>query len=312
MSEPNQGCIVRRTLDARAAGQILLDQLLLRFEHADAGMWRDRSARGEVTVDGMVAAADAPVRPGQVIAWHRPPWVEPEAPLHFDVLFEDEHLMAVAKPSGLPTLPGAGFQEHTLLALVRARSPQASPMHRLGRGTSGVVLFCTSADARQGVQAQWRRPGAVRKRYQALLTGLPERDDFVVEVPIGRVDDPVLGWLHAACPQGKPSRSSFEVLERRQGSTLARVDIDTGRPHQIRIHAAAAGHPLLGDPLYGPGGTRAPGSQAVPGDLGYRLHAWRLALTHPATGEPVELAAPEPEWAGRGVTPSNPRVPTEG
>jgi 23S rRNA pseudouridine1911/1915/1917 synthase len=294
MSELNQGHRVRRTMDARATDRTVLDQLLQRFEHADAATWRARLARGEVTLEGAPASADTPVRPGQVLAWAKPPWREPTAPLHFEVLHEDDHLLAVNKPSGLPTLPGAGFQEHTLLALVRAHAPGASPMHRLGRGTSGVVLFCKSAAAARGVQAQWRQPGAVAKRYLGLVEGEPAADRFVVDSPIGLVPDPVIDRLYCATPEGKPSLSRFTVLARRGDTSLVAVDIDTGRPHQIRIHAAWAGHPLQGDPLYGPDGVRAPGSEAVPGDLGYALHAWRLALAHPLTKERVEIVAPPP------------------
>ena len=297
MSELNQGHTVRRTMDARAVGQTVLDQLLLRFEHADDATWRGRVTRGEVTLEGATVGADSPVRPGQVLAWAKPPWREPAAPLHFEVLLEDDHLLAVNKPSGLPTLPGAGFQEHTLLALVRAHAPGASPMHRLGRGTSGVVLFCKSAAAAQGVQAQWRQPGAVAKRYTALVVGEPAQDHFVVDSPIGLVPDPVIGQLYSATSDGKPSLSRFTVLERRGDSTRVAVDIDTGRPHQIRIHAAWAGHPLVGDPLYGVGGTRAPGSTAVPGDLGYTLHAQHLALTHPVSGAGLEIVAKGPPAA---------------
>jgi 23S rRNA pseudouridine1911/1915/1917 synthase len=290
----NRGHTVRRTLDARARGSTVLEQLSLRFEHAERPTWVARLDRGEILLDGERTRWDCPTRPGQVLAWARPPWREPEAPLHFELLHEDEHLLAVSKPSGLPTLPGAGFQDHTLLALVRAHAPLASPMHRLGRGTTGVVLFCKTAEAAKGVQAAWRRPGAVRKRYLALLSGLPSWDRLEVEAPIGRAPDPVLGWLYSAHRPGKPSRSHFELIERRDGTSLARVDIDTGRPHQIRIHAAWAGHPLVGDPLYGPGGVRAAGSQAVPGDLGYHLHARRLVIEHPITGETLRVEAPAP------------------
>ncbi len=265
-----------------------------RFRHADADIWRARIARGEVLLDGQRVASDVGVHPGQLLTWNKPPWREPAAPLHFDILYEDAWLLAVAKPSGLPTLPGAGFQDHTLLALVRTHAPEVSPMHRLGRGTSGVVLFAKQTEAARGVQRAWRSPGAVGKTYRALLAGVPARASFEVDTPIGPVPDPVLGKLFAATPGGKPSLSRFRVLEGRGHTSLAQVDIETGRPHQIRIHAAVAGHPLVGDPLYGRGGVRAPGSGAVPGDLGYRLHAWRLTLPHPESGDELVLVAPPP------------------
>jgi 23S rRNA pseudouridine1911/1915/1917 synthase len=103
-----------------------------------------------------------------------------------------------------------------------------------------------------------------------------------------------LGGLHAATPTGKASLSRVTVLERREATTLLDVEILTGRPHQIRIHLAYAGHPLWGDPLYGPGGTPLPGSSAVPGDLGYLLHAHRLELDHPRSGERLHLECQPP------------------
>jgi 23S rRNA pseudouridine1911/1915/1917 synthase len=294
MGDLNRGHTLHLHADGHSAGRPLLELLLARLEHADVETWRARIARGEVLLDGEATFPEALLRAGQRVSWRKPPWREPDAPLSFALLHEDEHLLGVAKPSGLPTLPGGGFQDHTLLTLVRAHAPGASPMHRLGRGTSGVVLFAKTPAAAQGIQAQWRERGAVRKRYRALIQGHPTADRFVVDQPIGPVPDPLLGSLHSASSGGKPSLSRFEVLERRAGCSLVAVDIETGRPHQIRIHAAAAGHPLLGDPLYGLGGQRAPGSQARPGDLGYTLHAHRLCLRHPCLEVALELEAPAP------------------
>ena len=291
----NHGYTLRQTINGPMAGRSLLDHLVQSFTHSDAETWRGRIERAEVQLDEARAEPDTVLEQGQVMAWIKPPWREPDAPLHFEILYEDRQLLAVAKPSGLPTLPGAGFQEHTLLALVRAHCPGANPMHRLGRGTSGVLLFTKDAAASREVQAQWRTPGAVTKLYRALVTGEPSADAFVVAAPIGPVPDAVLGQLHSATPTGKASLSRFEVVERRGSVSLVEVSIETGRPHQIRIHAAAGGHPLVGDPLYGPGGRRAPGSDARPGDLGYQLHAVRLALAHPITGEALEITAPAPE-----------------
>ncbi len=294
MNELNQGHTLRRTIGPDSSGLTLVEYLLRRYQHIDDATWRGRIDRGEVRLDGQITEPTAVTHTGQVVTWAKPPWREPPAPLHFEVLFEDVDVLAVAKPSGLPTLPGAGFQEHTLLALVRAHAPGANPMHRLGRGTSGVVLFAKSAPAARAIQALWRAPGAVSKRYLALVSGRPAEDRFVVDAPIGLTPDPVLGELFSATPGGKASLSRFEVLARHEASSLAAVDIETGRPHQIRIHAAFAGHPLVGDPLYGTGGGRAPGSGARPGDLGYHLHAHRLVLQHPTKGGELRLVAPPP------------------
>ena len=246
-------------------------------------------------LDGAPAPADAVLRRGQELTWHRPPWEEPAVPLCAAVLYQDEELLAVGKPRGLPTLPAGGeFFEHTLLAVVRRRAPEAVPMHRLGRGTSGLLLFARTQAARRTVQEVFRTR-QVHKVYRALCTGSPAQDRFEIDAPIGEVAHPLLGTLHAADAAGKASRSQVRVLERRAGCALVEVVIETGRPHQIRIHLAWAGHPLVGDPLYGPGGLPLTTVSARPSDLGYWLHSHRLSLPHPRTSAPLALeCAPPP------------------
>ncbi len=224
--------------------------------------------------------------------WRRPAWEEPDAPLAYSIIYEDDDLLAVAKPCGLPTLPAGGFLEHTLLALVRKEHPEADPLHRLGRGTSGVVLFARTAQARSVICEAWRR-NEVGKIYRGLATGCPAEDNFIVEAPIGPVPHPKIGTVYAACPNGKYALSRVSVLERRDGSSLLEIEIETGRPHQIRIHLAFAGHPLLGDRLYAAGGALND-PETLPGDTGYLLHAQRLHFSHPATGLPFEIQCPPP------------------
>ncbi len=219
-------------------------------------------------------------------------------PLAFALLHLDADLLAVAKPRGLPSIPNGGFLEHTLLRLVRARFPAVTPMHRLGRATSGLVLFARTREARRIVSAAWR-DGKVHKVYRALASGVPMAAKFTVDVPIGLVDHPRLGRIHAAVPRGsdggRTAVSHVRVLGERQGNALVEVTIPTGRPHQIRIHMAAAGHPLVGDPVYAAGGLPLP-DPGLPGDPGYRLHAHRLSLAHPATGARLDLeCAPPPD-----------------
>ena len=124
----------------------------------------------------------------------------------------------------------------------------------------------------------------MRKTYRALGLGATRTDMFVIDVPIGPVPHPLLGTVQAACEGGKPSHSVAVVLEHRHDHTLFTVDITTGRPHQIRIHLAYAGHPLSGDPLYEAGGG-VQGSSGAAGDGGYLLHAERLQFAHPTTGQ---------------------------
>lgn len=274
-------------------GMSLLGHFASHHPHSTEQAWRTRIEAGEVEVDGKVAAPDSRLSPGQEVVWHRPPWEEPAVDRNVQWVHVDEALVAVVKPRGLPTLPGGGFLEHTLLALVRARCPEASPMHRLGRETSGLVLFARTPSAAAALQESWREH-RVEKRYRALGSGVAREEAFDIRAPIGPVPHPWLGTLHAACPQGKPSLSHARVLERRAGSTLFQVDIETGRPHQIRIHLAFAGHPLVGDPLYAAGGVPRADLTALPGDGGYYLHAERLAFAHPLEGHPVILTAAPP------------------
>jgi 23S rRNA pseudouridine1911/1915/1917 synthase len=292
----NDGYEYGEQIGACAAGQTLAAHLALRYRHSTATIWNDRIAAGEVLVDGQAAVAGAPLRAGQIVVWRRPPWEEPAVPLAFAVLFRDEHLLAVAKPRGLPTMPAGGFLTHTLLHVVQGRFPEAAAMHRLGRGTSGIVLFARTDAARRGMAKAWRS-GAVVKRYRALVTGMPSAEAFDVDVPIGLVAHPRLGRVYAAVTEGKRSLTHVRVLAARDGQALVEATIPTGRPHQIRIHLAAAGHPLVGDALYASGGGLGP-RPALPGDPGYRLHAHRLSLDHPVTGVRVEIeCAPPPELA---------------
>jgi 23S rRNA pseudouridine1911/1915/1917 synthase len=287
----NAGFDYRERVDAAAAGRTVLAYLSRRYLHSSLAVWRERIDTGEVLLEGAPAAATDVLRAGQSLVWRRPPWQEGAVPLCFAVLHRDEHLLAAAKPRGLPSIPNGGFLTHTLLHLVQRRWPEATPLHRLGRGTSGVVLFARTEAARRAVSSAWR-DGLVEKEYLALVAGVPERPAWTIDTPIGTVAHPRLGRVHAAAGNGKAALTHVRVLAARGDRALVGLRIPTGRPHQIRIHMAAAGHPLVGDPLYVEGGVPGP-EAALPGEGGYRLHAWRLSLAHPAGGRlQVECAPP--------------------
>jgi 23S rRNA pseudouridine1911/1915/1917 synthase len=310
----NRGQTYRERIGADGAGRAVLAHFGARFGRAGPEAWRERIAQGEVRLDDAPTSAETLLQAGQWLTWQRQPWTEPPVPLDAAVLHEDAQLLAVAKPRGLPTMPAGGlYLEHTLLAVVRRCAPGASPMHRLGRDTSGVVIFARTAAAARVVQADFRAR-RVTKLYRALCAGHPALDAFTVDAPIGEVGHPLLGTVHAASVGGRQARSRVRVLERRGGeaappSALVEVEIETGRPHQIRIHLAHAGHPLVGDPLFGPGGVPRPGTLALPGDPGYLLHAWRLELDHPADGRRLVIeCAPPPALRVQGG-PGGPSPP---
>ena len=297
----NQGWIYCDRVHSGTAGRSVLDFYTRYYPHSSQEVWRQRIEAGLVRLDDRITRADAQLVAGQALSYHRPPWREPAVPGDWSVLYEDAAVLAVAKPAGLPVLPGGGFLEHTLWALVgRKYADKPAPIHRLGRGTSGIVVFARSAQARRQLAADMRQ-GRLRKTYRALASGTSMADEFVVQEAIGRVFHPQLGYVYAATPEGKDARTECRVLQRDGNARQALIEaiIPTGRPHQIRIHLAAAGHPLVGDPLYGKGGgailAAAGNRAALPGDCGYHLHAQQVRFSHPDSGKVVEISCSPPE-----------------
>lgn len=289
----NRGWSYREQVGPAAAGLSALEYLAATRSHSTAAEWAERFARGEIDIEGQRADAATVLQPGRTLTWHRPPWDEPESPLRFEVVHQDEAIIAVDKPSGLQTMPAGGFLEHTLMFLVRQQFPEASPLHRLGRCTSGLVLFARTHAAGAALARAWR-DHEVKKTYRALASGVADTDRIEIDAAIGPVPHPQLGRVFAASADGKASHSVATVLERRADHTLFKVAITTGRPHQIRIHLACAGHPLVGDPLYDVGGL-IKGDPGLPGDGGYLLHAEHLAFVHPLTGVAMNLTTPPPQ-----------------
>lgn len=293
MSEYNQGFAYEEQVGPSAVGRSVLEYLAGRYRHSSAAEWAERVRGGQVRLDGVTAAPSDRLRAGQHLVWRRPPWREPRVPLDFAILHADADVLAVAKPRGLPTMPAGGFLTHTLLGIVQRCHPEAVPVHRLGRGTSGVVLFARSSAARRRLPGAWQAH-AVRRVYRALATGRPKDDELVIDVPIGRVPHPLLGSVHGVAADGRSARSTVRVVARGTAASLVTVEIATGRPDQIRIHLAAAGHPLVGDRLYAAGGRPFAGTTVLPGAGGYHLHAERVEFPHPRTGELVVVTCLPP------------------
>ena len=271
------------------------------YIHSTEETWRQRIRAGQVLLNGRPALPDEKLTRGDRLIYRRLPWEEPEAPTDFGILFEDDDVLVLAKPSGLAVLPGGFFLENTLLYLVRHRHGSGcSPLHRLGRGTSGAILFTRNArTARLLTTAMKER--RILKVYLALASGTAMPDTFTVDAPIGPVPYRRPETVHAYCPDGRPSISHVRVIRRlpEENATLLEVTIPTGRPHQIRIHLSYAGFPLAGDPLYQVGGIPRADTvddeyAALPGETGYLLHSWKIRFPHPARGEDVEVICPSP------------------
>lgn len=260
--------------------------------------------------DGARLEPSSLVTPGLAFVLLREVEAEPETPQTFDVVFDDGALLVVDKPAGLPVHPTARYHANTFTTLARARFPdrKVDPAHRLDRETSGL-LACGAAPEHTRVLKRDFANGAVAKTYLALALGAPAEDRFDVDAPLALTGASTVRVRMHVDPAGAPSRTTFEVLERRvtpDGAPVALVACTprSGRQHQIRAHLAHAGLPLVGDKIYGPDETifdrftRRALTEADHALLRLprqALHAWRLALHHPVTRAHLALEAPLPE-----------------
>lgn len=275
-------------------GQRLDKVLALRAPEFSRSWMRTLVERGHVRLDGMVAGVPArKLRAGQLLAVELVPTDESQAfhpqPMPIQALWEDEHLLVLDKPAGLVVHPAAGHWSGTLLngLLARhadaARLPRAGIVHRLDKDTSGVMLVGKTLEA---VTALSRAIAdrQVQRRYLAIAHGALAAAPFSIEAPIGR--DPGSRLRMAVVAGGKPARTDVQMLAVRDGFSALRCALHTGRTHQIRVHLAQRGHPLVGDAVYG--GRPALGMQRQ------ALHAWRLALDHPIHATPLSVSCTPP------------------
>jgi 23S rRNA pseudouridine1911/1915/1917 synthase len=285
-------------IPAECAG-LRLDQALARLlpEHS-----RSRLAawvkQGKVSLDDTAADARRKVWGGERVAIAAVALPEEAAQQPEDipltVVYEDGHVLVVNKPAGLVAHPGSGNWQGTLLNALLHHAPQlagvprAGIVHRLDKDTSGLLVVAKTLEAQTDLVRQLAAR-TVKRQYLALAHGRVARDGLV-DAPIGR--HPVQRTKMAVVASGRAARTHYRVLERFARATLLECALETGRTHQIRVHMAELGHPLVGDPVYGPR-RRA---QGVLADFPRQaLHAWRLALVHPATGAEQAWEAPLPE-----------------
>jgi 23S rRNA pseudouridine1911/1915/1917 synthase len=253
--------------------------------------------------DGRRARASAAVRAGEVIRLRRPAPVEPAVPRHFDVLYEDASVLVIDKPAGLPMHTTAKFWRNTLTALLRERYPaeRMDVAHRIDKETSGVLLIARGQHAASFLTQAFARR-AVHKTYLALVKGAPP-DQGVIDLPLRLLDSPTHIMMGPAA-DGLAAITRYRVVRRFEAHALCEASPETGRQHQIRVHLAALGHPIVGDKLYGAGEAlfmRACEEGITPELLEcfdnlprHALHAHRLTFPHPTTGGDVTVESPLP------------------
>jgi 23S rRNA pseudouridine1911/1915/1917 synthase len=263
--------------------------------------------------DGRKRRPSERTRAGETVILVRPKFEEPPAPLYFGVVFEDEDVLGVDKPAGLPMHPTATYHRHTLTFLLRERYGESPPhiAHRLDRETSGVVVCGKHLDAERGLKRAFE-DREVDKTYLAVVRGEMEGDEGRIELPLAPVTDG-LHVLMEVREDGPPARTAWKVLERKKGHTLLSLHPETGRQHQLRVHLSEIGHSIVGDKLYGPEREQpfldfieTGMTDALLERLGHErqaLHAHEVTLTHPGTKEPFTVRAPfaddlEKLWGG--------------
>jgi 23S rRNA pseudouridine1911/1915/1917 synthase len=261
---------------------------------------------GRVRIDGTARKASFAVRAGMRVAIDLPATsptaVEPED-LPLAILHEDEHLLAIDKPAGMVVHPAPGARQGTVVNAVLHRlgalggvgaGERPGIVHRLDKDTSGVLLVARTARALEALARQFRTR-TIEKRYVALVHGTMRGESGVVDAPVGR-DPRERKRMSVRSRRQRAAVTRWRVRERFPGATLLSVAPETGRTHQIRVHLASIGHPIVADALYGGRRRGAVGATAAVLAACPRqaLHAARIAFVHPGTGEPMALEAALP------------------
>lgn len=268
--------------------------------------------KGFVQVDGNLQKPSYRVRPFQQISGFLPP-PEPvdivAEPIPLDIRYQDDHLIVINKPAGLVVHPAPGHTSGTLVNALLFHCPTLSGIggeqrpgivHRLDKDTSGLLVVAKNSQAHHELSKQFKAR-TIKKQYLALVHGLPEKASGKIDLPLGR--HPVeRKKMSTKSHSSRDALTIWTVKERFPGVTLLQVDLKTGRTHQIRVHCQAMGHPIVGDPVYGPrraqkGAARHQNELQNVLKTARRqlLHAANLSFIHPATGKPVVLNAPLPE-----------------
>lgn len=287
-----------------AADGTRIDRVLARLLAEPRSASQRRLERGEVTVDGTVVGKSHRVRGGARITVADPaPPPQRVTPAGVPVRYDDDHVAVIAKPAGLVVHAGAGVTTGTLVDALRAQGMTLAPaddparpgiVHRLDRGTSGLLVVAKTAAALQGLRGQFDAR-TVGRRYCALVDGVPDVAEAVIDAPIAR--HPVDRTRFQTAPDGRDARTRYRVRASYDRAARVEVRLETGRTHQVRVHMAALGHPVCGDRAYG-------ASDALARVLNLTrpaLHAEHLAFDHPTSGVRIVVDEPLPEDMARAV-----------
>lgn len=265
---------------------------------------------GRVTVNGIVEKASLKLKGGEVVAVEVPlpaPAVPQAEEIPLDILYEDGDVVVVNKPAGMVVHPGAGNPGGTLVNALLGHCRDLSGIggeirpgivHRIDKDTSGVLVVAKNDRAHDGLARQFH-DHTIKRIYLALVFGSPREDKGRVEGAIGRHPTDRLR-MSGNARHGKRAVTHWKVLARYPGLSLLQLRLETGRTHQIRVHMAESGHPLVGDELYGGGGRlanlRDPVLRKLIRELGRQaLHAKTLGFVHPVTADYLEFDTPLPD-----------------
>ncbi|HEX7370224.1 MAG TPA: 23S rRNA pseudouridine(1911/1915/1917) synthase RluD [Rhodanobacteraceae bacterium] len=300
MAEPD----CRAEIPADLAGQRfdqILPQLFLGYSRSHLAA---EVKAGRIRLDGREVVPRVRVNGGEAVDWQRaevPVLGDRAESISLDIVFEDAGLLVIDKPAGLVVHPGAGNRDGTLLnALLHhdpklTQIPRAGIVHRLDKDTSGLLVVARTLPAQTALVAMLAARD-IHRRYAAIVNGVPVAG-ATVDAPLDR--HPTDRLRRAVREGGRPAVTHYRVREKFRAQALLQCELESGRTHQIRVHMAHAGYPLVGDPLYGrglrlPRGATPELADALRGFKRQALHAEHLAFAHPITGEALAFDAEPP------------------
>ena len=287
--------------------ETLLQFLVRRFRYHDDRVWQDHISHQRLWINDKLGHANQILKNGQKVTYLRPDYLEPDVDRRFEIVYEDDAFIAVNKSGNLPTSPSGKYFKNTLAQILAKEMNwnKVYTLHRLDRETSGLLLFAKTQEVAQ-LMAEKIRKREIEKEYIAIVHArTPLEDSFFVSVPIGRSKHSAIRIKQAVIPNGKMSQTSFEKVAQDANYAQLKVKPLTGRTHQIRVHCAYLGLPILGDKLYSlqeqdfikwiNDGDDYLTQQTLP-SCRQMLHASQLTLQHPITQQKLVLYAPTHVW----------------